>query len=360
MNPICDIVVLTWNQKKIIRTFVDSFLASQAPATRLIIIDNGSKDGTPEYLSSLRDTPSCTFKIVLNTENKGFVGGTNQGIAMSTAPYVCLANNDLVFTKGWLDEIIAVFEHNQEVGVLNPNSNNLGVFCAPQQSLESLALDLKKKHEGVFVEMPFCIGFCFIIRRQVIDAVGGLSEELRPMFFEDTDYSMKAQAAGYRIGVAKGSYVWHDEHASFSQWPKAREEAFVKSRNTFIAKWGNILRIAWVVTTQESISKYLDDALALVRNGNYLWFFVRGSGINEETVFTQRGLVVHSGIRFVRFFTYIDLAWKIFIKKKKYAVVISRCREVRKLLSFFRYPTADGFDRETIKRLKRKKTQEST
>ena len=55
-----------------------------------------------------------------------------------------------------------------------------------------------------------------LIRRSLIDKVGGLSEEFMPMFFEDTDYSMKSNQAGYKVGVAKKSYVWHQEHASQS------------------------------------------------------------------------------------------------------------------------------------------------
>ncbi|MFH1901676.1 MAG: glycosyltransferase, partial [Candidatus Omnitrophota bacterium] len=110
IEPLFDIIALTWNNKQVTRDFVESFLGNTAISTRLIIIDNGSSDGTTEYLSSLKDSGNCIIKVVLNRENKGFVGGMNQGIEASNAPYVCLANNDLIFTKGWLEEIISVFK----------------------------------------------------------------------------------------------------------------------------------------------------------------------------------------------------------------------------------------------------------
>ncbi len=99
MKALCDVIVLTWNGKDLIEGFIKSFLRNTCTSTRLIIIDNASSDGTSEYLASLKDTEKCSFKIILNNENKGFVGGMNQGIAVSDAPYVCLANKDRKSTR---------------------------------------------------------------------------------------------------------------------------------------------------------------------------------------------------------------------------------------------------------------------
>ena len=103
-------IVLSWNRLDITKNFVESFWSNTSVSSRLIIIDNASSDGTIEYLSSLKDSSNRTLKIIFNKENKGFAGGMNQGIAISDAPYVCLANNDLLFTKGWLEEIINIFQ----------------------------------------------------------------------------------------------------------------------------------------------------------------------------------------------------------------------------------------------------------
>jgi len=78
MDYLCDIVVLTWNQKDVIKSFVESFLENTQSTCRLIIVANGCRDGTPEYLGSLRDTPKCSFKILVNKDNNGFVGAMNQ------------------------------------------------------------------------------------------------------------------------------------------------------------------------------------------------------------------------------------------------------------------------------------------
>lgn len=153
---------------------MESFLACTETPSRLIVIDNGSNDGTKEYLSSLKDTDKCKFVVVLNNENKGFVEGVNQGIRLSDASHVCLVNNDVIFSKGWLAEIISVFENNKQIGLLNPNSNNLGAKVPENKTIESFSKFLREENKGKFVELPFCIGFCLVTKREVIEKVGGV------------------------------------------------------------------------------------------------------------------------------------------------------------------------------------------
>ena len=352
MRYLCDIIVLTWNQKEIIKSFVESLLRTTYLPSQLIIIDNASIDGTREYLESLRSTDQFKVKIILNNENRGFVGGMNQGLTVSSAPYVCLANNDLIFTKGWLSEIISIFEKHPKVGVLNPHSNNLGANPPKGVSLEEFAQQLKARYTGVFVEMPFCIGFCMVIKREVIEKIGGLSEEFHPMFFEDTDYSMKAKSAGYLIGVAKGSYVWHQEHASFKQWPKEKEEVFAKSREKFTKKWGKILRVAWIVEDFKELLDNLDRGINLAREGNFVRFFVKNLHKEREAIFKESNHFEHSGIEFIKFNNLFDLVFKILKKKKRYNLIISKSRSLHWLLDKFKYPVLTDFDEEKIREIK--------
>ena len=355
MKPVCDVIVLTWNQLDTIKKFVDSFLANTFLPSRLIIIDNGSNDNTPDYLKSLESTETIEIEVILNKDNKGFVGGMNQGICVSDAPYVCLANNDLIFTPGWLKEIKSVFDKYEKVGVLNPNSNSLGCFPAQGVSLEELAESLREKHKAEFIEMPFCIGFCMVIKREVILKAGALSTEFYPMFFEDTDYSMKARSAGFFIGMAKSSYVWHDEHKSFKQWPKKKEMTFVKSRSIFEKKWGRILRIAWIVNDINELKNNISEALSLARKGNFVWVFVRKRSIDRGIFLKENNLIEHSGINFIRFENVFDLTWKILkkSKKKRYGPLISNSQYIKWFFNKAGYTVLDRFEQELIDKIKK-------
>ena len=348
---ICDIIMLTHNNLDITKKCIESFLSSTKIPCQLIIIDNASSDGTPEYLVSLENKRNYPVKVILNKENKGFIRGVNQGIVISSAPYVCLANNDLIFTAGWLDEIILLFENNSQIGILNPNSNNLGVLPILGAPLAEFSEKLRKKYSGVFIEMPFSIGFCMVIRRELIGKIGGLDEEFCPMFFEDSDYSLRAHKAGYLVGVARGSYVLHKEHTSINQLGSEKEEIFKKSQENYLKKWGKALRIAWILNSYEKLKNNLPEAIRLARDGNYLWFFTRGEVIRED-IFRNGHFFEHSGVQFVRFSNFLDLIWKLFKKKKKYDLIITDNKLLQKIFKKLDYNVDSLADIEVINKIK--------
>ena len=353
MDYLCDIVVITWNRKEIIKSFVESFLDSTSSICKLIIIDNASSDGTVDYLLSLKDTEKCKFKIVLNKENNGFVEGVNQGIKISEAPYVCWANNDLIFYQGWLEEVLSILQKNKTIGAVSPNSNSLGVHPPQGVSLSLFAAELREKYKGIFVEMPFCVGFCLVVKREVIDKIEGLSRDFAPLYFEDTDYSMKVKKAGYLIGIAKAAYVWHQEHSSFKQAKERQKEIFSKNRETFEKKWGKILRVVWIMSSYQEVLDNLSVGIELARCGNYLTFYVKATAIRREDIFKTKATFEHSGVQFKRFDSYIRLIWNIIIKKKKFDLVICKDNFLSRIFRMLGCRTADYPDSALIAAIKK-------
>jgi GT2 family glycosyltransferase len=326
ITPVCDVVMLAWNKRATTQRCVESYLLHTRLPTRLILIDNASTDDTAAYLSSLKSTPYCDIQVVINKENRGFVGGMNQGIALSSAPYVCLANNDLLFTEGWLEEILAVFKKYPQVGLLNPNSNNLGAKIPDDIPLDVYARQLAKKNAGIFVEMPDCVGFCMFIPRKVMQAVGGLSEEFQPMFFEDTDYSKRVSRAGYLVGVACGAYVWHEEHASMNQLSDNGKSVFDCSLKAFQRKWGKISRVLYVTPSRQVTQQELDSCIDLARNGYYVTIAAKQLPVSPEALFKQYNRLENYGISFFSYGYIPQLILRAIFKKKKYhAVIAAHC-----------------------------------
>lgn len=335
MEYLCDVIVPTWNKCELIKQFIASYLASINLPTRLIIIDNGSTDGTKDFLTSLKDTPNCKFEIILNQDNLGYIKGVNQGFDIIQSPYVCLANNDLLFTKGWLEELLAVFNKDSRIGLLNPNSNNLGAHLPSGMSIDDFALTLRSQYQGSFTEMPFCIGFCMCVKKEVIQKIGKLSEEFFPMFFEDSDYSLRVIKANYLIGVARASYVWHKEHGSFNKMGESKIEGFFKnSRNIFNKKWGRILRIAYIA--DGSVDRpHLDNVLNLARQGNFISLFSRYLQDKPKDIFSKFNYFEHTAIKFVEISNVIGLLWRILTKKKKFDVIVSDNEFLGKIVTKF-------------------------
>ncbi len=331
--PSVDIITLNWNRKDVTRDLVESFFKHTHHPCRIIIIDQASTDGSREYLSSLKSCGHHQVQVIFNSENTGFIAGMNQGMSMSDADYVCLANNDMLFTEGWLEEILSVFESNKNIGLLNPNSNNLGFGPRQGQSIDEFARELRLQQGGCFVEMPFCIGFCLVICREVIRKVGFLSTYLDFMFFEDTDYSMKVTSAGYLIGMAKKSYVWHQEHASFDPKSRRCEELMKKNLAIFTEKWGRLLRIAWMIETPEEMVEAWPNALRLARQGNQVSFYAMFSADRANQTINEHQLTRHTGVRMLLGRNILSAACENVVKKKKNHIFISKNRAVNFVLS---------------------------
>ena len=73
----------------------------------LIVIDNGSTDGTPAYLNSLSERPGPErVAVIRNAQNRGYPAGVNQGLGAARGTHIVLLNNDVVVTPGWLDRLV--------------------------------------------------------------------------------------------------------------------------------------------------------------------------------------------------------------------------------------------------------------
>ncbi|MCX5707596.1 MAG: glycosyltransferase, partial [Candidatus Omnitrophica bacterium] len=264
----------------------------------------------------------------------------------------CLANNDLIFSKGWLEEIISVFDNNPDIGVLNPYSNNVGAYPDKPGKIDEFAENSHGKFKGVFVEMPFCIGFCMFIRRQVIEKVGGLSPEFSPFYFEDTDYSLKAARAGYLVGLAKGAYVWHEGHASLAGLGNKNLEYFARSKETFQKKWGKTLKVIYQVRDQAEIESVLKDAVRFARKGHYLWFAMKDLKTEPVEIFRKLGIFEHAGIKFINYCSICGLVWRIAFKKKPFDVIVSKNGFLNWFFSKFGYNIFTVFNPEKIDLLK--------
>ena len=230
MSVLCDIVIPVWNQPELTRRCLESVEANTPERVRLLLIDNGSEEGTREVLKHFKQTSVKPVEILRNEQNLGFIKAVNQGIRASTAPWVCLLNNDTVVHPGWLREMVEAAESYPRIGLLNPSSNTLGS-------------DPNKLSPG-WVELPTAVGFCLLARKSLFDQIGLLDERYGMGNFDDDDLSRRVRQAGYICARACNAYVHHEEKASFRNLPDWEKE-FERNRAKFEQKWGRRFRILW-------------------------------------------------------------------------------------------------------------------
>lgn len=327
-----DIIIPVWNQLDFTKACIENIFANTKSSYRLIIVDNASSEPIQNYLSKLAEDKKDTVTLIRNEENLGFVKATNQGIRKSSAGYVCLLNNDTRVTEGWLEELTKVAERNENVGIVNANSNTLGCKPRKNQSIEDLAKELKR-NSGKYNELAWATGFCMLIKRQVIEKVGLLDEIYGMGNFEDADFSKRAQSVGYISVCAEASYVYHQERRSFIKFKRFNHD-FERNRRIFHAKWGKMQRILYVVTKDDSkhLEQINQEALKLVRQGNIVWFITKA--LEKERFAKHSNIYVFPLSK--NFFNIVSL-WRVVKRKKKFDKIYIDSETYRKRLNAFKF-----------------------
>jgi GT2 family glycosyltransferase/tetratricopeptide (TPR) repeat protein/2-polyprenyl-3-methyl-5-hydroxy-6-metoxy-1,4-benzoquinol methylase len=233
------IVIVTHNQLEYTRLCLDSLWGLTDEPYELIVVDNGSSDGTVEYLGALPGV-----RLIVNDANRGFPVAANQGITAATGSQILLLNNDVVVTTGWLRRLLRALYSDPRIGLVGPCSNYVS---GPQQvaagydglmGLDGFAWDWGKAHDGARVEVNRLVGFCLLIRRAVVDAIGLLDEQFEVGCFEDDDYCLRAIQAGYRAAIAQDAYIHHFGSRTFLGSGVDFGPIMRENERRYRAKWG--------------------------------------------------------------------------------------------------------------------------
>lgn len=239
--PPVSVIVLTWNGLEVTSRCLETLLANTVhPDMEVVVVDNGSKDGTLEFLRALEG-----IRLIQNGENLGFVGGNNVGIA-ATDGDVVLLNNDTEITSGdWLTRMQELAGSAPDIGVVGCRLVNgegrlvhAGTYM-PVPSFWGQEYPGDERDIGQYTadrEVEGVIAACIYIKREVIEKVGALDPDYFS-YFEDTDFCLKAREAGYRVFCCGGATVKHLENASTSVNRMDFSGTFRRSRETFLSKW---------------------------------------------------------------------------------------------------------------------------
>jgi GT2 family glycosyltransferase len=240
------VVMLTFNQLEDTKKCVESFMAhTQNVNYELIFVDNGStKDNTKEYLEELAASHE-NIKTIFNPENMGFAIGNNQGIAVSEGEYVLLLNNDVLLTDNWLSRMLAVIESSNDVGIVGPVTNNASgkqvvAYSGTEEDVEGInrfAEMTLLKNAGYWLDVERIIGFCVLIKREVLWKIGGLDEVFGPGGYEDYDYCMRVKQAGYKVVIASDVFIYHIGGKGYSSNKLNYTDLRKQNIEIFIEKW---------------------------------------------------------------------------------------------------------------------------
>ena len=200
------IIIMAWNRLEMTVKCLDSIFEHTSCDYELILVDNGSKDGTPEYFKELAEKrPNIT--LVLNETNRGVAGGRNDGIKAAKGRYLAFFDNDSTVGPDWDKIMLEIFLHNPSVGFVGRLGTTFFDFNQPGMRLMS--------PENDPIQVDVVSGGATMIRREVFHEVGLLDEwGMGEFWHEDSELCLRASLAGWHSYTVK--FPWeHKYHSTY-------------------------------------------------------------------------------------------------------------------------------------------------
>ena len=276
MNVDLSIVIVNWNVRDLLQSCVTSILqpTNRLANPQIIVVDNASSDGSVAMVQA--EFPHVT--VIANTENRGFTVANNQGISIAQGRYVLLLNADTEVPGDALSALIEYMDANPDVGLAGPQllypngqvqssrrrfptkatlflESTWHQSLAPRSILEHYyVLD---KPDDAITDVDWVMGAAMLIRRQVIQQVGGMDEGFF-MYSEELDWCRRIKGAGWRVVYYPLAQVVHHEGKSSEQAVPARHINFQRSKIRYAAKYhgrstAGVLRCYLLATYAEQL-----------------------------------------------------------------------------------------------------------
>lgn len=223
------IVILNWNGEELLKKFLPILIANtNGEVADLIVVDNGSSDGSVEYLQSVPQIKTLRFE-----ENLGFAAGYNRAIAELEYSYIMILNSDVAVGDGWLDSLLSFITNHPEVVAVQPTIRSerhpknfeyagagggymdfLGYPFCRGRIFDTIEED-QKQYGDEPKQVFWTTGAAMLVRRDAFLKSGGFDER----FFahqEEIDLCWRWNCEGHQLFVVPKSVVYHVGGASLS------------------------------------------------------------------------------------------------------------------------------------------------
>lgn len=234
-----DVIVPVHNGVGFVRPCLNALLRSSiGHRTRLLVVDDSSEEETARFLERFCEL-NDSAELFRTNRQLGFSGSVNRGLAAASGDLVCVINSDTLVPENFWSKMVAALHEKPGVGMVGPLSNAAGYQTFPYrpakftermagqgpihsvnaaEQMMVMNTLLEKSYSGFPVRVSLLHGFCFALKKAVIDSVGLLDELSFPdgLGVED-DLSFRVVNSGWSLAIASDTYVWHGKSMSSSK-----------------------------------------------------------------------------------------------------------------------------------------------
>ncbi len=209
MLPSVTVIVLNWNMPEATRRCLQAFKRQDYPKMRMLLVDNGSEK--PLEMDGVE-----TLNL---PENRGYTGGNNAGLqkALSTdTDAVVIVNNDTVPHRKMIARLAEAAESDPGIGIVGARNFYLkeprkewfwgGYFDLCKGEVKSVYPD---DNTALCREFDYVAGSCLYVKKEVFESVGLLDDRFF-LYFEETEFCLRARKAGWKVVAARDAKLWHD------------------------------------------------------------------------------------------------------------------------------------------------------
>jgi len=253
------VVVVNWNRQQLLRACLRSLARQTGVAFEIIVVDNGSSDGSADMAEREFDA-----KVIRNAENRGFCAANNQGIQAASGEFIALLNNDAEAEPGWLEALWRACASAPDVGMA---ASKILVWQGPESNAPQIGIPrvIDKAGHLIFPDgqnrgrgsgMPDCgqfdreeevlwpDGSAALYRRAMLDQIGGFDEDFFA-YGDDAELGLRARIAGWRCIYTPKAVVHHHRSATLGKDSMRRLELIERNRLLLAVKLFPLSLLCW-------------------------------------------------------------------------------------------------------------------
>lgn len=209
------VVTPNFNGKKFLKDYFDSLNSNSANIGEVIMVDNGSDDGSVDFIKSY--PKNFEFKLIENKENLGFAKAANQAIKASKYPYIYSLNNDVKLEENTIEELLKLIETDDKIFSISSKMIQMDRPDLIDDAGDEYTLlgYTKKRGDNKPVqdfnqacEIFSSCGGAALYRKSILDEIG-LFDENFFAYMEDVDLGYRAKIEGYKNLYCPGAIVYH-------------------------------------------------------------------------------------------------------------------------------------------------------